>query len=408
MKPFRRPLRSFGTPCLAFFLCAPLLQGVVQSLAADALQTDPPGGAQLKPAGADECQKLSSQVLKTANVETGQRLKNPAIASDGLAPGIVNALQEQRNYLEAHEAVASTRTPVNAAARELIGENSRKPRSFSHDPSPACREPMIRSVNGKTKNVVFTPTAANNTYKIEGCFFGDAPGFVHLEARSGAHQPNAIRSIPMRLDSASLGAWSDHEINVQLDSELKGIPDYAVTLVIDSAKYRRIELRGCRFVAARGKPQLLSVIPSAWVSLYPSGVGSRSIRQLEYVSPTDASGAIPRDAIASSALVVRFDPKQFGIGRDSYDFRHLNPGWVVESVQLQTYRVSCPEVAAPMQSSGGWEAAWTPLGVTIAFQETVCLPTAPPSFSFNMSMSQYAIRVWVVGPVGTQPLALVR
>ena len=34
--------------------------------------------------------------------------------------------------------------------------------------------------------------------------------------------------------------------------------------------------------------------------------------------------------------------------------------------------------------------------------------SVPPSFAFNMSLSQYAIRVWVVGPVGTQPLALAR
>jgi hypothetical protein len=33
--------------------------------------------------------------------------------------------------------------------------------------------------------------------------------------------------------------------------------------------------------------------------------------------------------------------------------------------------------------------------------------SVPPSFAFNMSLSQYAIKVWVVGPVGTQPLALV-
>ena len=79
----------------------------------------------------------------------------------------------------------------------------------------------------------------------------------------------------------------------------------------------------------------------------------------------------------------------------------------MESVQLQTYRVRCPEVA-PVHTSGVWEATWTRLGVSIAFQETVCPLTAPASFAFNLSMSQYAIRVWVVGPVGTQPLALVR
>ena len=397
MATSRRPMRCLGIPCVAFLLCAALVKAPAQDRTTEPLQTIATG-AQLN-------SKLWSQALKNARAKTGPKLMNPAISGRGLAPRIVRALQEQRNYLETHGPVALTQLPVNAAVRESVGDNSRKFRALSRD--PPCAEPLIRSVNGKTKGVVFTPMAANNTYLIEGCSFGDAPGIVELEALSGSHQPNAILPIPMRLGSTSLGAWSNHEITAQLDAELSGVPDYRVTLVIYPAKHQRIELRGCRFVATRSDPQLLTVIPSAWSSV-PSGVGSRSIRQLEYVSPTQASGAVPKDATASSAFVVRSDPEQFGIGRDRYDFSHLNPGWVVESIQLQTYRVSCPEVAAPVQSSRGREAAWTPLGVSIAFQETVCTSTAPASFAFNVSLSQYAIRVWVIGPLGTQPLALVR
>jgi hypothetical protein len=405
MTTFRRLLRYLGIPCLAFLLCAALVEAQAQDQASEPLQTISTG-AQLNPVLADEYQKLLSQALKNARVERGPKLMNPSISRDGLAPGVVRALQEQRNYLETHGAVALTQVAVNGAARELVGDNSRKPQSFSR--YTTCREPMIRSVNGKTKGVVFTPMAANNTYLIEGCFFGDTPGIVELEALSGSHQPNAIPPIPMRLGSTSLGAWSDHEITAQLDTELRGIPDYPVTLVIYPARHRRIELRGCRFVAARSDPQLLTIIPSAWVKLYPSGVGSRSIRQLEYVSPTQASGAVPKDATASSAFVVRSDTQQFGIGGDSYDFSHLNPGWVVESVQLQTYGISCPEVVASAKSFGGWEAEWTSLGVRVAFEDSVCTSSIPPYFVFNMSLSQYAIRVWVVGPAGTEPLVLVR
>jgi hypothetical protein len=405
MRTFRRLLRHFGAPCLAFLFCAALAEAKTQALASEVSQTVS-SGAQLNPTLADENQKLRSKVLANARVTAGPKLKNPAISSDGLAPGVVRALLEQRNYLDARGAVALTRAPVNASARELVGDNTRKPPSLSG--GPPCREPIIQSVNGKTRSVIFTPTAADNRYRIEGCLFGNAPGIVQLEARSGPRQPNAIPPIPMQLDSTSSGAWLEHEINVQLDTELSGVPDYPVTLVIYTVKHRRIELRGCRFVAARGNPQLLSLIPSAWVRLYPSGVGSRSIRQLEYVSPTNASGAVPKDAAAAAAFVVRSDLGQFGIGRDSYDFSHLNPGWVVESVQLQTYSVSCPEVATSAQSFGGWEAEWTPFGARVAFQESVCASSLPPRSGFNMSLSQYAIRVWVVGPVGTQPLALVR
>jgi hypothetical protein len=399
MRTFRT-LLHLGTPCLAFLLAAP---AEPQARASETLQTVS-SGAQVKPTLADEYQKRWSQVIKNARGEAGPRLKNPAIESDGLPPDVFSALLQQRDYLEAHAAASSPQAPVNAANRERIADNSQKPRSLSR--YPTCREPAIRSVNGKTSGVVFTPTAGDNRYLIEGCLFGDAPGTIQLEVRSGL-QSNVFPLIPMQLDSASAEAWSDHEIIVQLDRELRGIPDDPVTLVIDSANHRRIELRGCRFAAARGSPQLLSMIPSAWVRLYPSGVGSRSIRQVEYVSPTEPSGAVPKDATASSAFVVRSDLEPFGIGRDSYDFRHLNPGWVVESVQLETYSVSCPEGAAPVQSFGGWKAEWTPLGVRVAFQESVCA-SLPPRSGFNMSQSQYAIQVWVVGPIGTQPLAPVR
>jgi len=399
MKTFRRSLRHLGTPCLAFLLCAALVGTNAQAGVSGPLQTVSPE-ARLKPATTDEYQTVLSQIVKNAQVTTGPKLKNPAIARAGLLPSIVSALREQRDYLEGHRTSAA---PVNVATRETFGDNLPKPRT-----DPTCREPVIRSVNGKTEGVVFTPTAADNTYRIEGCFFGDTPGTVQLEARSGPHQPHAIQPIPMQLNSTAFGAWSDRELNVHLAPELSGIPDYRVTLVIYSARHRRIELRGCRFVAARGHPQLLTVIPSAWVRLHPSGVGSRSIRQLEYFSPTAAGSAVPKDAVASSAFVVRSDPERFRVGTDNYDFSQLNPGWVVESVQLQTYSVSCSEVAAPAQSFGRWAAEWTPLGVTVAFEDSVCTSSVSPSVAFNISLSEYAIRVWVVGPVGTQPLALVR
>ncbi len=396
----RRWSRSFAIPYLMCLLCATAFTGKLRDLPSEALQTVS-SRTQRDPLPFDEYQKLRAQALKKATVLQRPKSKNPAISSYGLTPGILRALQEQRAYLETQGTV--TLAAINRV-RESAGNN---PGESSLPRHVTCYKPMIRSVNGKLNGVVFTPMAANNTYKIEGCFFGNAPGVVQLEAHIGAPEAESVHPITMQLDS-SLGAWSDHEITAQLDTELRGIPDYPVTLVIYPARHRRIGLRGCRFVAARSDPQLLTVIPSAWVKLYPSGVGSRSIRQLEYVSPTQASGAVPKDATASSAFVVRSDTEQFGIGRDSYDFSQLNPGWVVESVQLQTYGISCPEVITSAKSFGGWETEWTSLGVRVAFGDSVCTSSVPSSFAFNMSLSQYAIRVWVVGPVGTEPLALVR
>lgn len=404
MERYRRLLQSRGRPWLVFVLCAVLLAGKAHALASEAVQMVSPR-QQLKPETADEYQKLWSKILKNARLETGPKLKNPAISGDGLPPKLVDTLQEQRTYLETHGAVAFNRTAVNAATRVLVGNNSRKAPPLSGD--PPCREPMIRSVNGKIEGVVFTPTSANNRYRVEGCFFGDAPGIVQLEMRSGPRQAKTISPISLQLDSTSHGSWSDHEITVQLDAGLGGIQDHPVTLVVYPANRPRIELRGCRFVAARSSPQLLSMIPSPWVNLYPSGVGSRSIRQLEYASPTHADGPAPKDAAGSSALVVRSDPEQFGIGTDTYDFSHLNPGWVVESVQLQTYEISCPDDVT-QESLGRWATEWTLRGIRVSFRDSGCTPRVSPSPALRISLSQYAIRVWVVGPVGTQPLALAR
>lgn len=416
MWTFRRQLRYPSALCLSFLLCAAYLTNA--HARASELLPMPSPAAQLKPDLADEDQKLWAEILKNARIETGPRMKNPAIAKDGLAAGIVRALQQQRKYLEVHEGDASRRTAgaaINASTRQLVG-NSRNSPSPYQDPNSTCRQPMIRSVNGRTKGVVFTPTAADNRYTIDGCFFGDVPGKVQLEARPAATGAKAIPTIRMQLESIS--SWSNHQIHVQLDAHLRGISDYPVTLVIYSSKGRRIELHGCRLVAERGHPQLLTMIPSTWVSLYPSGVGPRSIRQLEYVSPTQAivniaddnvtNDNVPPNVTASSAFVIRSDPERIGIGKDSYDFSQLNPGWVVEAVQLQTYSISCPNVITSGQSLGRWGTEWTPLGLRVAFQESLCTASVPPSFAFHMSLSQYAIRVWVVGPVGTQPLSLVR
>lgn len=397
MRPFRRRLRPPSSAYLACLLCAAaLLAGKLGPQSAEARQSAS-SSTRRDTLSLDEYEKLRAQALKTATDSPGPRLRNPAISSGGLAPGILRALREQRTYLETHGAVRQT--ALNSA---LAGNKTFEP------PQPStCREPSILSVNGKARGVVFTPMEGNNTYKIEGCLFGDTPGRVQLEWQARTPHAEPGHPITIQLDSAR-GGWSDRELTVHLDTALSGISDHSTTLVIHTAQHRRIELPGSRFVAARGSPQLLTVIPAAWVRLYPSGVGSRSISQLEYFSPTQASDAVPRDASMSSAFVVRSDHEQFGIGRDVFDFSRLNPGWVVESIQLQTYGISCPGVVTLLQSVGRWDAEWTSQAVKVAFQDSVCASSVPPPFAFHMSLSQYAIRVWVVGPVGTQPLALVR
>ncbi len=229
----RRWSRCFATLFLTCLLCAAaLFAGKLRDLSSEALQTVS-SRTQRDLLPLDEYEKLRAQVLKKATVLRDPKFKNPAIFSYGLTPSILGALQEQRTYLETHGTV--TLTAINGV-RELAGNN---PNESSLPRHVTCYKPMIRSVNGKAKGVVFTPMTANSTYKIEGCFFGDAPGVVQLEAHTGIPEAESVHPITMQLDSTSLGAWSDHELNVQLDTDLRGISDYPVTLVIYPARHRR-------------------------------------------------------------------------------------------------------------------------------------------------------------------------
>ena len=370
----------------------------------------------------DEYKRLRAQALANARVRLSPRAKNPGISQGGLDPVIVSKLQKQRAYPERPNPLISTPSATVGTAELTtysMGDSSRLGKSpnpgllaqsaasRSRNPKelasvPLCRTPMIRSVNGKSNGVVFTPLTKNNLYRIEGCFFGNVRGQLQLEPHPIVLGQSALPII-LQIDD-SVAAWTDNKIDAHLDPKLSGIPDYPVTLVIYPGKGQRMELPGCLFVAVRGEAQLLNVIPSAWVKLHATNAGLRSIKQLEYVSPPANGSEAPRDAGETSAFVVRMDSDNFGTGRDTYDFSRLNSGWAVESVQLHTYTTSCPGTVASAQSLGRWDVAWGPRSFTVGWEDDFCTSSLPPSFTFSLSFSQYAARVWVIGPVGTQPV----
>lgn len=364
----------------------------------------------------DDYKQLRAEALAKAEVRVTSRLKNPRLSSSGFDPAVLTTLEEQRVHLETEHPLRSgagatdagtkrgTSAPPAASAPNLPARPlvSLSPSSKQLPSFAACDEPAIRAVNGSRQSVIFTPRAPGNAYRIEGCSFGSARGHVQLEPRSMAPGQSTL-PIVLQLDRSAT-AWSDREINVHLDPHLSGIPDSPVTLVIYAGNGQRIELPGCFFVAMRGEPQLLKVIPASWVRLHATTVHSRSIQQLEYVSPPVGSGEVPKDAAGTSALVIRSDSDEFAAGRDTYDFSHLGPGWAVDSVQLQTYSISCPADIAYAQSFGRWDVAWDQRSFTISWKGDACKSHALPFFSFNLSISQYAAKIWVIGPVGTQPV----
>jgi hypothetical protein len=212
--------------------------------------------------------------------------------------------------------------------------------------------------------------------------------------------------MPLQLEGPS--AWSENQIDVRLDPRLAGVPDSKATLLVRLADGRNIELHGCHFVAVRGEPVTLKTIAASWVKLSAPGRTSHSLPQFEYVSPPTSGEDTPGDALRMSAFVIRSDSDDFGAGTDIYDFSALNPGWVVESAQLQNYHVACPGDVTRSRRSGDSRARTDDRGLTVKWASSSCSSFIPPMFRFTMAASEYALKVWVTGPIGTEPVGIDR
>jgi hypothetical protein len=366
-----------------------------------------------RPLSADNYRKLRTQALANAKTQLIATVKNPQTRENGLDRATVEALRQQRAYLESARPVSpTTKNPAQAqgATSNLSPASHRTsllraysgPRSGAPAEAHMCTAPRIRTVNGKSTGVIFTPQAPSNYYKIEGCSFGSVRGQLQLVSRERSLRQSLPRVV-LHLDN-SITSWSDREIDAYMDPHLGGMTDFPASLVVYPKRGHPLEVPGCFFVAARGEPQLLRGIPASWVTLEASTVRSRSIDETEYLSPAAQGTGVPSDAIGTSAFVVRSNAEQFGSGTDIYDLSHLNSGWVVDSVQLQTYEASCPGEVTRVQFDGEWGTSWTRHGFELAWRPSTCASRIPPDFGFNLAYLQYAAKVWVIGPAGTQPL----
>jgi hypothetical protein len=340
----------------------------------------------------EEYSELSAEALRKAHVHAGPIVANPKLGKSELDPALLRTLEQQRRFSVARQSL-STRPD---GSTELTN---------SEPVRPPCAFAEIRSVNGVPKGAVFTPKAPDNHYMIEGCLLGDQQGQVQLRLDS-----DAVGDVPKLLDLhlEKRLSWSDTRIDVYVASNTSGLRDYSgkATLQVITAKKQLLELPGCSFVALRSDPQLLTVIPSSWVRLQPTVASVRPLRKLEYVSPALPAGDVPDAAVGTSAMVIRADMQKFSSGSDTFDFSHLLNGWVVEKVEPLTYTVSCPGIRMAGESNGQWNLQWNETSITYVWREDYCSSFVPPYFGFNMSVSPYALKVWVRGPLGTPFLPL--
>lgn len=362
---------------------------------------------------AQQYERFRVSALAGAQRKVVSNLKNSSLSQNGVDQKLMATLEEQRAYLvQLHNDAGNL--PLTTPKQKLMQSASLKATpSTNSAPSKTalkttvfdalnCKRPQIRSVNGKKRDAIFTPQLPDNVYHIEGCMFGRVPGQIQLEPHPVSREQTAL---PIRLQLKPVAnSWSEHEIDAYLDDHLAGVFDAPVTLVIFPGKGRRLELPGCFFVARRGEPKLLGTIPASWVKLQATTTAVRGIKQLEYVSPPQRGAGVPSYASGTSALTLRSDSIPFEAGVDVFDLSKLNPGWKVESMQLQRYVVSCPGDVTRAENFGKWNATWIEDGFTVGWATQSCAAYVSPTFNFDLSTSLYALKVWVVGPVGTEPL----
>jgi hypothetical protein len=406
----QKPLQGQTQLVAALLMAHALLMGrkthtVSQSAVAERSQAsdrqNPQAATEAREFPAGEYARLRVKALSNANGKPGPRIRNPRLSMEGIDLATLAVLDEQRRYRRNSGEPGGTASPRRLTA--TAGSDLLR----TALPFPSCLNPMIIAVNGRAVGPVFTPRRGDNHFRIEGCGFGNAPGEVRLESESGPISPNPEMQ-PIVLQPERAASWSENQIDVRLDPRLAGNPDSMATLVVLPADGRRIELHGCRFLALRGEPIILKTIAASWVKLSATSSPFHPIPQFEYVSPPTSGGDIPPGAAKMSALVIRSDNEAFGAGVDTYDFSALSPGWVVESIQVENYDVACPGDVTRTQQFGDASARVDDHGLTVTWASHTCSSFIPPIFRFKMASSEYAVKVWVTGPIGTDPVGVDR
>ena len=385
--------------CVSFFIASQfLVLAALWVIGSEAQETDTRGQGyhpvsvnahELPPA---QYARLKSLAISNASARLGSRQQNPRISRDGMDESELAVLKEQRRYLKA---VSEPNQQPSAGERTAVMGGPLI--TFSVAP---CISPLIAAVNGRVDGAVFTPRITDNQFRIEGCGFGGQPGEVFLRPEVNDSSPGSFEQAITLQPST----WSETAIDARMDPSLAGLPDSLVTLVVRLPDGRTVELAGCRFVATRGTPIPLKTIPASWVKLgsVPRSVGLQP--ELEYISPPIRGSEVPPSASKFSALVVRWDSNLFATGTDVFDFSGLANGWAVESVQVQKYSLSCPGDVTQSWKSGDWSTTFNERGFSVAWGTEGCFSFIPPIFGFSLASSEYAVHVWVTGPVGTEPI----
>jgi hypothetical protein len=289
----------------------------------------------------------------------------------------------------------------------------RAPRTMQATALICAQDPSFRiiTVSGSSTPGTFTPADAYNLYTIKGCSFGDQAPTASQEPTDWVHVygPGTFNG------QFEIKFWSDNEIDVSLDPSLSGYLDlHNLTLVVKRKDGQQTEKGGFSFYAAR-QPVLLRSIPSSWVKLPAMWNGPNALTSTYYSPVSTAPDAAVRSSGATAYVHrffvgAKFDPTNVS---DYYDLSHLAPGWTADPQnppELTPYDANCPGAPYTVtykESFGMWTAQWDGDGIRVTLEDTSCsgvVVWAPWGNYSNLTSSFYGLKVWVIGPRGTDPM----
>lgn len=257
------------------------------------------------------------------------------------------------------------------------------------NPCIISKTPLLQTVAGKSKGVVFTP---GGTYHVVGCGFGASAGTAVLQGGSGGGNFNF-----------QVVKWSDSAVDVTLPTSITGVGDQAsATFVLTPNGGNPLQQPNDSFVAQRAQVLIKRISPSWWSSRQgPYGSPSYAVSSLSV-----ENGLVQYEAQVGGGFCTYtpqmqdvFDttriPLATGFGIDSVDVTNDTTNIVQDTSDTQ-YAVS-PYPFSVTNVGGG------KIQIDYKIQSTYSKAyLAVPGQS--ACAGAYEIAVYVIGPKGLAPL----
>ena len=300
-----------------------------------------------------------------------------------LGPGNTDATRTSRSMVAAP-------SPMNTLAL-----------TCAHDPTM-----RILNVSGSYFPATFTTIKKYDFYTITGCSLGN-PG---PNAKVYIYKGNSFR------EEFQIQEWHDNWINLDLDPNLKGLLDQDnLTLVVQRADGHQASKGGFKLYADR-EQVLLHSIPRSSFSLWGLTTAKTSAWKVTYYSPgstTDYRGFQGMTAEVQWNEQISFMKSNFdtanapAAGRDVYDFKFLQPGFIPTQAYLRMQDGDCSYASGTLITSGHFNLEWQNGQLWVDWQGQNCgnmkCGNAFQGDCFAIPNTDYAIDVWVEGPRGVDP-----